>query len=136
MSPNDFIILHAFLFYKQHFYKQRKAEIGKKIKQGWDTPWGWTFTIWTLFTFFIHVIVITQKMVGHILGNMQKKKCVCVHDMQLIIMKKKMKKKKKSHSQQIRHKQTYSRQGRKYKYSKYNESSLLVWWRLHILSNA
>ena len=45
------------LFYKQHFYKQRQAEIGKRSSKNYATPLGWTFANWKLFTFFIHVII-------------------------------------------------------------------------------
>ena len=34
-----FIELHAFL-YKQHFYKQCQAEIGKKLSKCKTTTWG------------------------------------------------------------------------------------------------
>ena len=34
--------LHPF-FNKQHFYKQHKPEIGKKIRRKLRTPWGLTF---------------------------------------------------------------------------------------------
>ena len=42
-------------FYKQHFYKQCQAKIGKKSSK----ISVWTLAIWKLFTFFI--IVIIQK---------------------------------------------------------------------------
>ena len=46
------------LFYKQHLYKQRQDEIGKKKnKQMLKKSLGWTFATWKLFTFFIQVII-------------------------------------------------------------------------------
>ena len=47
--------IHA--FYKQHFYKQRQAEIGKKIKHKLSNTLRLNFAIWKLFAFFIHVII-------------------------------------------------------------------------------
>ena len=47
----------ARFFYKQHFYKQHQAEIGKKLSKCQATPWGRTFAIWKLFKFFISVII-------------------------------------------------------------------------------
>ena len=35
------------------------------------------FPIWTLYAFFIHVII--QKIKGNFLKNKQKNKCVCIH---------------------------------------------------------
>ena len=49
--------LHAPFSYKQHFYKQRQDEIGKRSSKCWATPWGWTFDIRKLVAFFIHVII-------------------------------------------------------------------------------
>ena len=34
--------LHVSL-YKQHFYNERQAEIGKKLSKSSATPWDWTF---------------------------------------------------------------------------------------------
>ena len=45
------------LLYKQQFYKQRQAEIDKKSSKSQGTPWRWTFAIWKLFTFLIHIII-------------------------------------------------------------------------------
>ena len=33
------------------------AEISKTSSKSQATPWGWTFDIWKLFMFFIHVII-------------------------------------------------------------------------------
>ena len=45
------------LFYKKYFYKQRQAEMGKKLSKSEVTPWRWTFAIWKLFVLFIHVMI-------------------------------------------------------------------------------
>ena len=47
------------------FYKQPQTEIDKNSRKCWTTPWGWIFTVWILFSFFINVII--QKMIRHIL---------------------------------------------------------------------
>ena len=58
------------IFYKQHFYKQHQAETGKKMNKSETKPWGWTFAIWKLFAFFIHIII--QKTKGYIPKNVWK----------------------------------------------------------------
>ena len=52
----QYVSLHAFL-YKEHFYKQYQAEIGKKSSKCNAAPWGWTFDTGKLFAFFIHVTI-------------------------------------------------------------------------------
>ena len=51
-----FLSAYTRFFYKQHFYKQRQAEIGKTLSKSLATPWDWTFAIWKLFALFIHAI--------------------------------------------------------------------------------
>ena len=86
---------------------------------------GWTFAIWNLFTFFIHVA--NPKIIGHILKNKQKNKCVCIHEfMWLIIMKMK--------NRLYRYGINRSRAipGRKYsKYKKCLSMMMLTWIKQH-----
>ena len=57
------------------------------------------------------------KIIGHILKNKQKNKCVCIYEIiRLIIMKMKMKMKIRSHRYDINR----PRSRHEYKYSKYN----------------
>ena len=44
-------------FYKQHIYKQRQAEIGKKITQMLSNTMRLNFCYLKLFLFFIHAII-------------------------------------------------------------------------------
>ena len=60
-------IFQLHFFYKQHYYKQHQADISKKIKHMLSN----TLNV----NFFIHDII--QKIMGHILKNKQKNKCVC-----------------------------------------------------------
>ena len=47
-----------FLYSKQIFlYKQHQAEIDKKSSKSQESPWGWTFAIWKLSPFFVHIII-------------------------------------------------------------------------------
>ena len=93
----------------QDFYKQRQAEIGKKIKQ--------------MLSNFSHPKIIgilhpryLLTITGHILKNKQKSKHVCIHEiMQLIIMK--MKTKIKIDSRKYDINRPRCRHG--HKYSKY-----------------
>ena len=56
-------------FYKQHFHKQRQAEIGKKLNKSYATPWGRTFVKnvqinkWESFNESIWLIAMTMKMI-------------------------------------------------------------------------
>ena len=54
ISLNSYNISGKKLF-KQHSYKQRKAD--KKLSKSLATHWGWTFVMWKLFAFFIHVVI-------------------------------------------------------------------------------
>ena len=80
-----------FFFIKQHFYKQRQDEIGKKIKQ--------------LLSNFCYLKIIHifrshyhPKMIGHTLKNKQNNMYLYIHEIKLvIIMKMKMKMKNRSH---------------------------------------
>ena len=89
---------------------------------------GWTFAIWKILTFFIHVILqnwyssstLSSKI--DILKNNQKNKCFCIHEIiRLNITKMKMK--NGSHRYDINR----PRHGHKY--------SVSVWWCLYVLSN-
>ena len=64
-------------FYKQHFYNQRQAEIGKKIKQMLINTLKLNFCYLEI----IHILHprYHPKIIGYILKNKQKKKCVCIH---------------------------------------------------------
>ena len=55
-----------FSFYKQHFSKQRQAEIGKKSSKCEVTPWDWI----------IHILY--PKIIGHILKKWAKRQ-VCLY---------------------------------------------------------
>ena len=81
-------------FYKQHFHKQHQAEIGKKIKQKLSNILRLTLRYlksnhfsYPLF-YYIFSGNWKKKMVGHILKNGLKNKCVCFGETNwLIIMK-------------------------------------------------
>ena len=49
-------VVYTRFFYKQHFYKQRQAEIGQvKLKLSSTlSPWAWTFAIWIFFFHFVY----------------------------------------------------------------------------------
>ena len=64
----NFYVVHAFL-YKQHFYKQRQAEIGKKFSNAKQTS---EVEFLLLFSFFIRY---HPKIIEHILKN-KKTKCL------------------------------------------------------------
>ena len=87
---------HTRFFNKQHFHKQRKAEIGKKIKQMLSNTLRLNFYYLKI----IHILhpCYHPKIIGHILKIKQKSKCVCFHEIiRLIIMKMEMKMKNGSH---------------------------------------
>ena len=68
------MILH--IFYKPHFYKQSQAEICKKQML--------SNTLRLDFCYLMKIIHILNppyhpKIIGHILKNKQKNKCVCIH---------------------------------------------------------
>ena len=84
--------LHYKLFfsYKQHFYRKRKAEIGKKIKPMLSNTLR--LNLWHPKTIGILHPRYHLTITGNILKNKQKNKHVCIHEiMQLIIMEMKMK---------------------------------------------
>ena len=84
------------LFHKQHFYKRRQAEIGKKIKQMLSNTPKLNFSYLTI----IHILHLRycSKIMGHILKTKQKSKHVFFHETtQIITMKTKMKKKNRLH---------------------------------------
>ena len=71
------LLYHTHFFYKQQFYNQRQAEIGKKIEQ-------MVSNILKLDFFYLKKIHIFQPLyqlniIGHILKNKQKNKCACIH---------------------------------------------------------
>ena len=102
--------LHNF-FHKQHFYKQRQAEIGKKIKQILSNTLRLNFCYLQI----IHILHprYHPKITGCILKNKQKNKCFCIHEViRLVVMKMKRKMKNISHSYDIY--RSRSRHGHKY----------------------
>ena len=113
------------LFYKQHFYKQHQAEIGKKnVKQTLSNTLKlhfWYFKI-------IHILHPCHhpEIIGHILKTTQKNKYVCIHEViRLIIMKMKIKMRNRSHRYHIS--RPRSRQGHnysKYKVSQYDDACM------------
>ena len=108
-------------FQKQHFYKQRQSEIGKKIKQMLSNTLRLNFCYLKIIDIF-H-LRYHPKIIGYILKNKQKNKCGTVHEIiQLIIMKMKMKMKNKSHRYDINRPRT--RHG--HKYSKYRKCLILT----------
>ena len=98
-------------FYKQHFYKQHHAEIGKKIKQMISN----TLRLNLSHLKIIHILhpCYQPQIIGHTLKNKHQNKCACNHEIiRLIIMKMKMKKKKRLHRYDINRRR--SRHGHKY----------------------
>ena len=88
------------LFHKQHFYKQRQAEIGKKIKQMLSN----TFRLNFCYLKIIHILhkCYHPKIIGRILKNKQQNMCISIHEtIRLIIIKMKLNIKKRK---EIRHK--------------------------------
>ena len=69
-------IVHV-LFYKQHFYKQRQAEIGKKIKQMLSNPLRPNFCYLKIIRI-LH-LCYNLKIIEHIPKNKLKNKCVSIH---------------------------------------------------------
>ena len=63
-----------YFFDKQHFYKQRLAKIGKKIKQMVSNKLMLNFSYFK----FIHILQprYHPKIIVHILKNKQKNKCM------------------------------------------------------------
>ena len=87
------LCIHTF-FYKQHFYKERQAEINKKLKQMLSNTLRLNLWINHIFHPPYH-----PKIRGHILNNKQKSKCVSIHE---IIRSITMKMKSRSHRYNIR----------------------------------
>ena len=83
--------LHAF-FYKQHFYKQRQAEIDQKSSNAKQLPEAELF----LFKNFTHFsFTLSSRNNGTYSKKKQKDNYICIHEItRLIIMKIKMKMKK------------------------------------------
>ena len=106
----------ARFFYKQHFYKQHQADIGKKkIKQKLsDTLW---LNIWFLKIIrFLHPRY-HPKIVRNILKHAAKNKCVSFNELvRLMAMKIRLNKKNRSHRYDINR----PRQRQGHKYAKYN----------------
>ena len=121
---------HASFSYKQHFNKQRQAEIGKKTKQ---------ILCSTLRLNFCHPKTIGilhpryhLTITGYILKNKQKNKHVCIHEiMQLIIMNMKMEMKIDSRKYGIN--RPRCRQEHKYsKYMKHLSMTMLICIKQHL----
>ena len=100
MNRHGHMDTNTCFFYKQHFYNQRQAEIGKKIKQMLINTLKLNFCYLEI----IHILHprYHPKIIGYILKNKQKKKCVCIHKIiWLIIMKMKVKMGNRSHRYDI-----------------------------------
>ena len=101
------------LFYKQHLYKQRQTEIGKKVKQMLSNALRLNFCYLKI----IHIFHprYHPKIIGYILTSKQKNKGVSIHEIiRLIILKMEMKMKNKLHRCNInrprfRHGHNYSK---------------------------
>ena len=52
----DCVILHAF-FKSNTFISNTKLKLAKNQAKAKQHPFGLTFSIWKLFTFFVHVII-------------------------------------------------------------------------------
>ena len=102
------LCIHTF-FYKQHFYKERQAEINKKLKQMLSNTLRLNLWINHIFHPPYH-----PKIRGHILNNKQKSKCVSIHE---IIRSITMKMKSRSHRYNIRRPSS----GHGHKYSKHKK---------------
>ena len=77
------VLVYALFFISNTFISNAWLKLTKKLSKCYATLWGWTFAIWKLFTFYIHVII---------------QKCVYIHEiMRLITMKMRMKMKSRSH---------------------------------------
>ena len=117
-------------FFKQHFYKQSQADIGKKIKQMLCN----TLQLGFCYMKIIHVLHprYHPKIIGHILKNMQKNKCICVHEIiRLTIMKMKIKMKNRSHRHDINRPRL--RPGHKNtKYRKFLNMMMLICIKQHL----
>ena len=84
------ISLATHFFCKQRFYKQRQAEVGKKLCKYYATPLGFCYLkIAHIFHPCYH-----PKRIRHTLKNAQKNKCVCIHEIILLIIMEMMMKKK------------------------------------------
>ena len=119
-----YISIHSFL-YKQHFYKQRQAEIGQKIKQMLSNTLRRNFCCMKI----IHIL--HAKIIEHIIENKKKNKCVWIHDIvRLIITKMKMKLRNRSHRYDIN--RPRSRHGPRYsKYKKCLQHLSNIWSSIH-----
>ena len=76
MQPHTLGTTHTRFFYKQHFYKQNQAEVGKTIKKILHNILSLNFCYLKI----IHIIhpLYNPKITGHILKNKQKNECVCI----------------------------------------------------------
>ena len=117
-------------FYKQHFYNQRQAEIGKKIKQMLSNTLRWNFC-------YLRIIYILHpryhpNIIRYILKNKQRNMCICIHELiRLIIMKINMKMKNRSHRYHIN--RPSSRHGGKYsEYKKCLSEMMLICIKQHL----
>ena len=82
MQPHNLGTTHTRFFYKQHFYKQHQAEIGKTIKKILHNILMLHNILSLNFCYLkiIHIIhpLYNRKIIGHILKNKQKNECVCI----------------------------------------------------------
>ena len=89
-----------FFLYKQHFYNQSQAEIGKKIQKMQSNILRLNFCYLKI----IHILHhrYHPKIIGHTLKNKRKNTCVCIQkDIRIIIMKMKMKMKNRLYKYDI-----------------------------------
>ena len=117
----NFYVVHAF-FHKQHFYKQRQAETGEKIKQLLSNTLRLNFCCHSYSSF-----TGSSKNNRTYSKKKKKKMCACIQEIiWLIIVKMIMKMKSRSH----RHNMNSPR-------SKHivNIRIALVWWCLYALNN-
>ena len=82
-------MLHA-LFYKQHFYKQRRVETGKKIKQKLSNTLRLNLSYLKIIRFLYPLY--HPKIIGDIQKKCTKNKCACFNDvLWLMAMKMRLK---------------------------------------------
>ena len=88
--PINFYRPYTRFFYKQKFYKQRRAEIDLKNKEMLSN----TLRLIVCYLKIIHIVhpCYHPKVIGHILKNKRKNKCIYIHEIiQLVLMKVRMK---------------------------------------------
>ena len=76
-SMSEHFFENTRFFYRQHFYKERQAEIGKKVKKMLSNTMRLNFCYLKI----IHILHLPyhRKIIGHI-KNKQKNKFLCIHE--------------------------------------------------------